>query len=45
MTWREAQLTLRLEAEERVGASMRENARMAKAREDAAVAAVVEALA
>jgi hypothetical protein len=43
MTWREAQLTLQLAAEERAGFVMRERARMAKAAEDASWSAAVTA--
>ena len=44
MTWKEASLTLQLLAEERMGSAMRSNAYAARAREDAAVAAVAEAV-
>lgn len=40
MTWQEAKLLLQLEAEERTGFVMRERARLARASEDAAFAAV-----
>ena len=36
MTWREAQIQLQIEAEERVGFVMREHTRLARSVEDAA---------
>jgi len=44
MTFIEARLSLQYEAEERVGAPMRDGARMARAREDAAYGSLREAL-
>ncbi len=44
MTWREATLSLQLAAEERYGAPRRRAAYEAKAAEDAAAAATVQAL-
>lgn len=44
MSWKEAALTLQLMAEERMGSAMRTNAYAARAREDAAVAAVADAV-
>lgn len=44
MTWREAQLSLQVDAEVRHGAPRRREAYEAKAREDAAAVAVVAAL-
>lgn len=40
MTWEEANLSLQLIAEERIGFILRERARMARAQEDAAFAAL-----
>lgn len=40
MTWTEANVSLQLATEERVGSLMRENARAARAQEDAAFAAL-----
>jgi hypothetical protein len=40
MTFREARLSLQLEAEERVGAPMRQQAQAARSAEDAAAGAV-----
>ena len=44
MTMTEARLSLQVEAEARVGWLMRQNARMARAAEDAAFAGAVEGL-
>ena len=44
MTWRQANLSLQLAAEERIGFIQRERARMAREREDAAYAALAAAL-
>lgn len=44
MTWREAQVSLQLEAEERLGFIQRYAERRAAAEENAAYAATVEAL-
>ncbi|MDD5304039.1 MAG: hypothetical protein PHS14_13140 [Elusimicrobia bacterium] len=44
MTWVEANLSLTIAAEERRGFVVRERMRMAKAREDAAAAALSEGL-
>ena len=44
LTFLEARLSLQYEAEERVGGPMRESARLARAREDAAYGTVREAL-
>lgn len=44
MTWREAQLSLQVDAEVRYGAPRRREAYEARAAEDAAAAAVITAL-
>ena len=44
MTWREAQLSLQVDAEVRYGAPRRREVYEAKAQEDAAAAAVIAAL-